>query len=96
MIATSKGPSRIQPALAGRLTYRDMDITDGLATQQVLAESRPEVIIHAAAMTQVDDCELNKIACYNINVTATSFLIEAAKEINARLLYVSTDFIFDG
>lgn len=96
VIATSKGPSRIQPALAGRLTYRDMDITDGLATQQVLAESRPEVIIHAAAMTQVDDCELNKIACYNINVTATRFLIEAAREINARLLYVSTDFIFDG
>lgn len=96
VIATSKGPSRIQPEFAKNITYRDLDITDGLAIQQVLGETRPDVIIHAAAMTQVDDCELNKITCYNINVTATRFLVEAAKEIRTRLVYISTDFIFDG
>ena len=96
VIATSKGASRLQPSFAGSFTYRDLDITDGLEVQKVVMEFMPEVIVHAAAMTQVDECELNKIDCYNINVTATRFLIEAAKEVNSRLVYVSTDFIFDG
>ena len=96
VIATSKGPSRIKTDAGSSITYRELNITDGLAIQQVLAETRPEVIIHAAAMTQVDDCELDKITCYNINVTATRFLVEAAKEVGARLVYISTDFIFDG
>jgi dTDP-4-dehydrorhamnose reductase len=96
VIATSKGPSRIQTEPGSNITYKELDITDGLAIQQVLAESRPDVVIHAAAMTQVDDCELDKITCYNINVTATRFLVEAAKEVNTRIIYISTDFIFDG
>ena len=96
VIAASKGPSRLQSSIATRLTYQDLDITDGLAVQKVITEFKPDAIIHAAAMTQVDECELNKIDCYNINVTATRFLVEAAKEVNAKLLYVSTDFIFDG
>lgn len=96
VIAASKGPSRLQSSIATRLTYQDLDITDGLAVQKVITEFKPDAIIHAAAMTQVDECELNKIDCYNINVTATRFVVEAAKEVNAKLLYVSTDFIFDG
>ena len=96
VIATSKGPGRLQSSVANKLTYQDLDITDGLAVQKVITEFKPDAIIHAAAMTQVDECELNKIDCYNTNVTATRFLIEAAKEVNAKLLYVSTDFIFDG
>lgn len=95
VIATSKGPNRLQVSDA-KFRYRDLDITDGMASNKIITEERPDVIIHAAAMTQVDQCELNKIDCYNINVTATRFLIEAAKEINARFVYVSTDFIFDG
>jgi dTDP-4-dehydrorhamnose reductase len=47
-------------------------------------------------MTQVDQCELHKQDCYNINVTATRFIIDAAKAIGAKFVYVSTDFIFDG
>ncbi len=96
VIATSKGPSRIQTGPGSNITYKELDITDGLAIQQVLAESRPDVVIHAAAMTQVDDCELDKITCYNINVTATRFLVEASKEVRTRIIYISTDFIFDG
>lgn len=96
VIATSKGVSRIQIPQGANFTYQSMDITDGMAIQQVLSQHRPDVIIHAAAMTQVDDCEINKIDCYNINVTATRFLIEAAKEIKTKILYISTDFIFDG
>lgn len=96
VIATSKGPNRLQPSSTNNFKYQELDITDGLASLKVLTEYRPDIIIHAAAMTQVDQCELNKIDCYNINVTATRFLIEAAKEIGAKFVYVSTDFIFDG
>jgi dTDP-4-dehydrorhamnose reductase len=94
--ATSKGPSRLQSIVGKNLIYRDLDITDGLAVENLITECKPDAIIHAAAMTQVDECELNKIDCYNTNVTATRFLIEAAKEVNSKLVYISTDFIFDG
>ena len=95
VIATSKGPSRLK-ITGANFSYRELDITDGMACNNILTENRPDVVIHAAAMTQVDQCELNKIDCYNINVTATRFLIEASKEIQARFVYISTDFIFDG
>lgn len=96
IVAVSKGQSRLQPSLSQKVSYHELDITDGIACQQLITELRPDVIIHAAAMTQVDECELNKIDCYNVNVTATRFLIEAAKEVRSRFVYVSTDFIFDG
>jgi dTDP-4-dehydrorhamnose reductase len=96
VVATSKGPQRIKQIPGHDFVYEDFDITNGLASNKVLITHHPDVIIHAAAMTQVDECELNKIDCYNINVTATRFLIEAAKDIKARFIYISTDFIFDG
>lgn len=95
VVATSKGPSRIR-SNSDKIIYEDLDITDGLATYKIITAHKPQLIVHAAAMTQVDLCELQKIDCYNINVTATRFLIEAAKEINSKFIYVSTDFIFDG
>lgn len=95
VIAASKGSSRIDFG-GHNFVYQELDITDGAATYAALQNHKPTVVIHAAAMTQVDDCELNKIDCYNVNVTATRFLIGAAREISARLLYISTDFIFDG
>lgn len=97
VVAVSRGPSRLPQSTGNKnFSYRELDITDGLASNSTVRDFEPEVIIHAAAMTHVDNCELNKIDCYNINVTATRFLVEAAKEVNAKFIYVSTDFIFDG
>lgn len=96
VIATGKGPQRFQHAAAQNISYHDVDITDGPAIEKVIVDSAPDVIVHAAAMTQVDQCELHKQECYNINVTATRFIIDAAKAVNSRILFVSTDFIFDG
>lgn len=97
VVAVSRGPSRLPQSTSNKnFSYRELDITDGLASNSTVRDFEPEVIIHAAAMTHVDNCELNKIDCYNINVTATRFLVEAAKEVNAKFIYVSTDFIFDG
>ena len=94
--ATGRGPSRVMIATSPDLTYRELDIRNGNDVQEFIMRDQPEIIIHAAAMTQVDECEINKQECYNINVTATRFLISAAKEINAKLIYISTDFVFDG
>lgn len=96
VIATSKGPCRLDLHSFKNFIYQELDITDGVACNNLIASIRPDVIVHAAAMTHVDNCELNKIDCYNINVTATRFLIEAAKQVGSRLVYISTDFIFDG
>ena len=96
VIATGKGEERVDANSSPGYSYKDIDITDGPAVERLIMEQRPPIIVHAAAMTQVDQCELNKQDCYNINVTATRFIIDAAKAINARLIFVSTDFIFDG
>src|SRR3989337_2496747 len=96
VVATGRGPGRLIIVSFDNYSYRDIDITDGPAIVDFIHEEHPDLIVHAAAMTQVDQCELNKQDCYNINVTATRFIIDAAKAINARFVYVSTDFIFDG
>ena len=71
VIGASKGPNRIDYA-GSNFVYQELDITDGPAVYKALHDHKPDLIIHAAAMTQVDDCELNKIDCYNVNVTATN------------------------
>jgi dTDP-4-dehydrorhamnose reductase len=57
---------------------------------------RPEVVIHTAAMTNVDACELDPAACRLQNVTATEHLVQAAKRHGSHFIHLSTDFIFDG
>jgi dTDP-4-dehydrorhamnose reductase len=57
---------------------------------------RPDVVIHTAAMTNVDACELDPAACRLQNVTATEHLVQAAKRHGSHFIHLSTDFIFDG
>lgn len=95
LIATSRGASRLVN-LADKDTYASMDITSRDEVEHTIETFRPEVIIHTAAMTQVDDCEKEKEACWLQNVTAVEILVGAAKKHNCRLVHVSTDFIFDG
>lgn len=96
IIATSKGESRLPFSENHNYSYHELDVTDGPNVNLFIHRIHPDVIIHAAAMTQVDECELNKVECWNVNVTATRFLLDAAKEINCRFIYISTDFVFDG
>jgi dTDP-4-dehydrorhamnose reductase len=93
---TGKGPCRLPVAQNGRFNYQQLDITDGPAAFNFYLQAKPGMVIHAAAQTQVDDCEQNPVACWNINVTATRFLTEAAKKIRPFFIFVSTDFVFDG
>jgi dTDP-4-dehydrorhamnose reductase len=95
VVATGRGAQRAN-GNASSIPYSDIDITDGPAIEKFILEQQPSVIVHAAAMTQVDQCEVNKQDCYNVNVTATRFIIDAAKQVGSKFIFVSTDFIFDG
>ncbi len=94
LIATARGANRLK-AVSG-FTYAPLDITDGKAIFQVLQAYRPDVVIHTAAMTQVDDCEDQQELCWEMNVTAVAHLVKGCTEIGAHLVHLSTDFIFDG
>lgn len=93
-IATARGTNRL-PFTTG-YTYHTMDITDWSSFESVFETIKPEVVIHTAAMTNVDQCEAEKEACWKQNVTAVEYLVKACEVNDTFLLHLSTDFIFDG
>ena len=76
--------------------YVSIDITNEETLKKSIKEIQPDFIINTAAMTQVDDCENNKKACDVLNIDVVKWLSEIADEINAHVIHISTDFIFDG
>lgn len=94
VVATARGENRL-PFTNG-YEYHSMDITSREQVQEVVANTKPDVIIHTAAMTNVDQCESEKDTCWAQNVSSVEYLIEASSKIDCFLLHVSTDFIFDG
>lgn len=95
VVATSRGSNRID-YLDAPLEYCEMDITDEAEVSAVMAKYSPDVVIHTAAMTNVDQCEAEQPECRLLNVTAVKFLIQACEEQQSFLIHLSTDFIFDG
>jgi dTDP-4-dehydrorhamnose reductase len=80
--------------------YSSLDIRDAAAVEKVIFDFKPQVLIHAGAMTQVDACETDPPLCNAINVVGTENIAAlqkmASPELNPHLIFVSTDFIFDG
>jgi dTDP-4-dehydrorhamnose reductase len=96
-LATGRGPCRLPlSSLSSQLTYWQLELTSPKEVLHAIQSFLPDIIIHASAMTQVDDCELNKEVCYSVNVDGTALLIAAAEQIKSRFCYLSTDFVFDG
>jgi dTDP-4-dehydrorhamnose reductase len=73
-----------------------LDVTDREKVAGEVAKVKPDVIVHAASMTDVDKCELNKDLAQKVNVAGTRNVVWAAKQVDSFLLYVSTDYVFDG
>lgn len=94
VIATARGGNRL-PVTEG-YSYVSLDITDQENVNEVFGQYSPDVVIHTAAMTNVDQCETEKEECWKLNVTATEYLLEAAEKAGSFFLHLSTDFIFDG
>lgn len=93
-VATSKGLNRNEDCPAER--YIPMDICNKLEINAVFQAFYPTHIIHTAAITNVDYCELNPEECQLVNVDATYHLFTAAKQYKAHFELLSTDFVFDG
>ncbi|MCB0076995.1 MAG: dTDP-4-dehydrorhamnose reductase [Anaerolineales bacterium] len=73
----------------------ELDITDRGAVL-ALADEGPELVLHAAAMTNVDGCETDPEGAYAVNMLGTRYLCELAQRMEAPLLYVSSDYVYDG
>ncbi len=94
LIATARGINRY-PHQEG-YTYVTMDISSKESVMEVISQYKPDTVINTAAMTNVDQCEDEKERCRELNVDAVDYLIEACNAVDAHLIHLSTDFIFDG
>jgi len=72
------------------------NLLDGPAISETIVRLKPEIIIHSAALTDVDRCEREKELAYKINVEGMRIVSEASKRAGSFLIYISTDYIFDG
>lgn len=79
-----------------QIPYHSLDITDEEAVHKLILDIKPDAIIHCAAWTAVDDAEENEKIVNEVNVQGTKYLAEVAKAIEAKFVYVSTDYVFDG
>lgn len=80
------------------LIYEKLDITDEAAVRSTIERVNPDIIIHCAAWTAVDAAEEaeNKPKVHAINALGTRYIAEAARMINAKMMYISTDYVFNG
>ena len=98
--------SDIQPVYSGvadgsavtEAPYVQLDITDKDAVTSVIEEIKPDAVIHCAAWTAVDaaEDEENREKVHKINALGTKYIAEAVKAVDAKMLYLSTDYVFDG
>ena len=94
LFATSKGKNRVGEEQG--YTYISLDVTNRSEVERVILVKMPHVVINTAAMTNVDLCEDEKKACDALNVDAVDYLADVCNKVNAHLIHISTDFIFDG
>jgi len=73
-----------------------LDVSNEGDVERAFEISRPEVVVHAAALTNVDACELNKELAWSINVVGTRNIVKLSKKYSAFLIYISTDYVFKG
>lgn len=96
--------SDIQPEYSGVMDgssvctadYVQLDITDRDAVKKTILEVKPDVIVHCAAWTNVDGAEDKQEIVHRINAEGTENIAEAAKAVDAKMVYISTDYVFDG
>lgn len=94
LVATSKGENRC--LLTSGYTYISLDITDENNVEEVFKNVTPDIVIHTAAMTNVDACEQDHNSCLKMNVDAVGYLVKASEKYQVHLIHLSTDFVFNG
>lgn len=77
-------------------TRKNFDIVNFEATEKFITNYMPDVVIHCAAYTAVDKAEDEQELCYLVNASATENIAQICKKIDAKMVYISTDYVFDG
>lgn len=77
-------------------TIEELDLTNKDEVDKYIDEIKPNLVIHCAAYTAVDNAEENEEAAENINVNATGYIADNCKKYNSKMIYISTDYVFDG
>ncbi len=87
-----------KPKIASSKNWRanQLDITNRELTLRLLQEINPDIVIHTAAVTNVDLCQTDKELAENVNIEGTRNIVDGCKLTNSNLIYVSTSFVFDG
>lgn len=75
---------------------KDVNITDEKSVRRLVTHLKPDAIIHCAAYTAVDQAEDDRKNCWDVNVKGTNYLIQSAKEVQAKFMYISSDYVFNG
>jgi len=91
-VAAQPEPRAPQP----EVYYQSCDIAERADIKKLVKNFIPNCILNAAAFTDVDGSEVKREACWRVNATAVGYLAEAARSIDARVIHVSTDYVFDG
>lgn len=95
VVGVGRGACRLQQVSSG-FRYYAADLNDPFAVETVMSKEKPALVVHGAAMTQVDDCERMPREAHQINVEATARLLLDAEAQGAFFILLSTDFVFDG
>jgi dTDP-4-dehydrorhamnose reductase len=94
LIPTCRGENRFP--FPKNFPYETLDITDPARTRELIERHRPDVLINAAAMTNVNLCESKQEECWKVNVRGVENLIRSCRDFGVHLIHISTDFVFDG
>src|SRR5512140_131460 len=93
VLAVGRGKCRLPP---GDFEWADADLGDGRSVEAALLAFRAEAVLHAGALTDVDGCERDPEQAWRVNVGGTEQVARACRALSARLVAVSTDYVFDG
>ena len=93
-VAASRAPAANSEL--GPFRYAQLDVTDCDAVRDVIVATAPQVVIHTAAMTDVDGCERDPELAFAVNVRGTEYVAQACAEAGAMLVHLSTEYVFDG
>lgn len=81
---------------AAGVDIQEMDITDAASVDRVIRETAPDAVIHCAAYTAVDAAEENEEACRKVNADGPRNIARVCRELDIKMIYISTDYVFDG
>ncbi len=98
-IALDRGITVYSSAIQNLSAYGrfvELDITNKTQVEAVFNDIKPDIVVHAASLTDVDKCETNKALAWKVNVDGTKNIIQASQKTNSFVIYISSDYIFSG